>query len=166
MKIHLINRADTLLFYNGKLLDIKSNGNSEYAEIPHSNGGEKTSLHIIRRSELSQKGWFFYSLFFWIIGFFGFFTPRYEKNPNYLDCIISFYNYGEEEFKIRFNNYLPSKNFVNVNPVEVIGKPDCITENFVYQLDKTAKRRRKIYKLLSFLLRIAAIILILVLLIN
>ena len=78
MKIFLINRSDVLLFSGDKKLKVRKENGREFIDAPVLPDG-RIVLRAIRKPELSHSNWWFYAVFFWIIGILGLFTPRYSR---------------------------------------------------------------------------------------
>ena len=87
MKIFLINRSDVLLFSDDKKLKVGKENGREYIDAPVLPDG-RIVLRAIRKPELSHSNWWFYVVFFWIIGILGLFTPRYSRFDYALDCNV------------------------------------------------------------------------------
>ena len=156
MKIYLINRADIFLFAGDKKLKIERENGREYIDAPVLPDG-KIVLRAIRKPELSYRNWWLYSAFFWIIGLLGLFTPRYSRFDYALDCGITLDGGQTQDVWLRFNHFANRKNAIPVAAVTVSEGTVAQLENAVYMYDKVSARRRKVYKLISWLMRIAVI---------
>lgn len=155
MKIYLINRKDVSVFCNDKMLPVLTENGRDYvvtAAVP----GETVTLDLVRRSEFSIKGWFLYTLLFWIIGITGLFTPRYSSFTHRLDCSLRFSEDLKGSFVVRFTHYF-SKKGRQVPAVTVLENGEAQLSGEFYVKDATASRRRKLYKLFSWAARICVI---------
>ena len=163
MRVYLLNRSAVCVFCGEKLLPVHKEGAKEYVEADVREG-EWLTLRFFRCSELSSRLWPLYALFFWVIGLFGLFTPRYAKFSHRLDCTAHIAA-GARPPVLRFTHYLGSaeKPIPAVTPLE-----GCYAqiENGFYVRDDAANRRRKLYKVCSWLLRIVCVAAIVVLLIK
>ena len=157
MKIFVINRADVLLFSNGKKLNVRKENGREFIDAPLSPDGT-VILRAIRRPELSHRNWWLYAAFFWIIGILGLFTPGYSRFDYALDCSITLDGRQMQEVWIRFNHFVNKKTGIPVPAVTVSEQTIARIDNAAYIPDKISRRRRRIYKLASWLMRIAVIV--------
>lgn len=157
MKIFLINRSAVLLFSDDKKLKVKKENGREFIDAPVLQDG-KIVLRIIRKPELSYPNWWLYSAFFWIIGILGLFTPRYSRFDYALDCKIILDSGQAQGIWLRFNHFVNKKSSTPVAAVTVPEGTVAQIENAVYTYDKISHRRRKIYQLVSWLMRIAVIV--------
>ena len=157
MKIFLINRSDVLLFSDDKKLKVGKENGREYIDAPDLPDG-RIVLRAIRKPELSHSNWWFYVVFFWIIGILGLFTPRYSRFDYVLDCNITLYDSQTQNLWLRFNHFINKKSSIPVAAVTVPEGTVAQIENAVYTYDKISHRRRKIYQLVSWLMRIAVIV--------
>ena len=164
MKIFLENRSDEAVYYEGKRLPLKKENKTTYsAEIPDGEG--EAEIRIVRRSELSDKFWALFALLFWVIGIMGFFTPRYSKDTDSLDCKIRFTRRAEPLYTLLDKVPLKRRKVVRGMPPPVscvrlrVGETAQTIEP-LYVPDERAARRRKKYKLFSWLARIVLIALI------
>ncbi len=157
MKILLINRDDVLLFAGEKKLRIWKENGREFIDAPVSSDG-KIVLRAIKKNELSYPNWWLYSAFFWIIGIFGLFTPKYSKFDYALDCNITLNVSQMKDVWLRFNHFVNKKAGIPVAAVTVSEGTVAEIENGVYIYDKISHRRRKFYKLISWFMRIAVTI--------
>ena len=156
MKIFLTNRADVQIFCDDKRLPVRKEKGMEYVETGKANG-EQVTLRLVRRHELSRPLWLLYAFVFWTVGIFGFFTPRYSPFTPSLDCSMMFFENDAASLRVRFTHYLDETGRRPVPAVtELTGF--AYTENPYYQPDPEAKRRRKLYKLFSWLGRLAVIV--------
>ena len=106
MRVYLLNRSDVCVFCGEKLLPVRKEGGREYIEADVREG-EWLTLRFFRCSELSSRLWPLYALFFWVIGLFGLFTPRYAKFSHRLDCTAHIAA-GARPPVLRFTHYLGS----------------------------------------------------------
>lgn len=157
MKIFLINRSDVLLFSDDKKLKVGKENGREFIDAPVLPDG-RIVLRAIRKPELSHSNWWFYVVFFWIIGILGLFTPRYSRFDYVLDCNITLYDSQTQNLWLRFNHFINKKSSIPVAAVTVPEGTVAQIENAVYTYDKISHRRRKIYQLVSWLMRIAVIV--------
>lgn len=157
MKIFLINRSDVLLFSDDKKLKVGKENGREYIDAPVLHNG-KIILRAIRKPELSYPNWWLYSAFFWIIGILGLFTPKYSRFDYALDCNIILDSGQTQDIWLRFNHFVNKKAKVSVAAVTVSEGAVATLENAAYVYDKTSHRRRKVYKLVSWLMRVAVIV--------
>lgn len=157
MKIFLINRSDVLFFSGETKLKVKKENGREFIDAPVLQDG-KIALRAIRKPELSYPNWWFYAVFFWIIGILGLFTPRYSRFDYALDCNITLYDSQTQNLWLRFNHFVNKKSSIAVAAVTVQEGTVAQIENAVYTYDKISHRRRKIYQLVSWLMRIAVIV--------
>lgn len=156
MKIFLTNRADVQIFCDDKRLPIRTEKGTEYVETNKPNG-EQVILRLVRRHELSRPLWLLYAVVFWIVGLFGFFTPRYSPFTPCLDCRMMFFENNAASLRVRFTHFLDE---TGRRPVPAVTELTGFTyiENPYYQADPEAKRRRKLYKLWSWLGRLVVIV--------
>ncbi len=159
MKIYLINRGDIVIFSDGKKLKIFKEKGREFVDAPIMTDG-RVFVRAIRRSEFSYRNWWLYSAFFWVIGIFGIFTPKYSRFDYALDCTVSMDGSQTHDVWLRFNNFVGKKGTIPLEAVTVSEGTTAKTENAVYIYDKTSHRRRIIYKLASWVLRIILIFII------
>ena len=157
MKIFLINRSDVLLFSDDKKLKVGKENGREYIDAPVLPDG-RIVLRAIRKPELSYPNWWLYSAFFWIIGILGLFTPRYSRFDYVLDCNVILDSGQTQDIWLRFNHFVNKKSSIHVAAVTVPEGTVAQIENAVYTYDKISHRRRKIYQLVSWLMRIAVIV--------
>lgn len=157
MKIFLINRSDVLLFSDDKKLKVGKENGREYIDAPVLPDG-RIVLRAIRKPELSYPNWWLYSAFFWIIGILGLFTPRYSRFDYALDCNVILDSGQTQDIWLRFNHFINKKSSIHVAAVTVPEGTVAQIENAVYTYDKISHRRRKIYQLVSWLMRIAVIV--------
>lgn len=157
MKIFLINRSDVLLFSDDKKLKVGKENGREYIDAPVLPDG-RIVLRAIRKPELSYPNWWLYSAFFWIIGILGLFTPRYSRFDYALDCNVILDSGQTQDIWLRFNHFVNKKSSISVDAVTVPEGTVAQIENAVYTYDKISHRRRKIYQLVSWLMRIAVIV--------
>lgn len=157
MKIFLINRSDVLLFSDDKKLKVGKENGREYIDAPVLPDG-RIVLRAIRKPELSYPNWWLYSVFFWIIGILGLFTPRYSRFDYALDCNVILDSGQTQDIWLRFNHFVNKKSSIPVAAVTVPEGTVAQIENAVYTYDKISHRRRKIYQLVSWLMRIAVIV--------
>lgn len=118
MKIFLINRSDVLLFSDDKKLKVGKENGREYIDAPVLPDG-RIVLRAIRKPELSHSNWWFYVVFFWIIGILGLFTPRYSRFDYVLDCNITLYDSQTQNLWLRFNHFINKKSSIPVAAVTV-----------------------------------------------
>ena len=156
MRVYLNNRKDVYVFYGGEALDILREKGKEYVEFD-AQEGEDYTLEFVKKSEFSRPLWFVYAIVFWIIGIMGFFTPKFSKNTFSLNCKMTA-KATSKPLTIFFNVSNP-KYAPNV-ALKVVGEGDVILEDEKYVVDKAAKVRRKIYALLSGVLRLAIIVIV------
>lgn len=154
MKVYLINRRDVAVFQGEKQLCVKRKGGAEFVE-PVAADGEEITLRFYRRSEFAAKNWWLYVMFFWIIGICGICTPRYGKFVHALDCKVKFTADENGRVDLRFTHYLDEKGQREVPAVENVGSGITEMEGNCYVRDDLALRRRKRYKVLSALARLA-----------
>lgn len=157
MKIFLINRADVLLFDGEKKLQVKKENGREFIDAPVLSDGEIV-VRAVRKPELSYRTWWLYSAFFWIIGLFGLFTPKYSRFDYALDCKITLEGSQRQDVWFRFNHYVNSKTGTPVAAVTVSEGTVAKIENAVYIYDKVSRRRRRVYRFVSWLVRIVIIV--------
>lgn len=157
MKIFLINRSDVLLFSDDKKLKVRKENGREFIDAPVLADG-RIVLRAIRKPELSHSNWWLYSAFFWIIGILGLFTPRYSRFDYALDCNVILDSGQTQDIWLRFNHFVNKKSSIPVAAVTVPEGTVAQIENAVYTYDKISHRRRKIYQLVSWLMRIAVIV--------
>lgn len=163
MRIYLENIKDEAVYYEGKRLALKKENKTHYAEIPDGEG--EAEIRIYRRSELSDKFWALFALLFWVIGIMGFFTPRYAKDTDSLDCKVRFARRAEPLYILLDKVPLKRRKVIRGMPPPVscvrllVGETAQATDPF-YMPDETAARRRKRYKLFSWLARLVLIALI------
>ncbi len=159
MKVYLINRKDIFAYENDKILPLNIENGREYVEV------KSNVVKFKRQSELVCRFWFLKALFFWIIGIMGLFTPRYSKFYGKLDCTVRLPEQGDEELMLRFNTPA-GKNITNRFAFEILkGRVEGVDGGY-YVEDAKARRRRKLYKLFSYLMRLAIIILTVLLIIK
>ena len=156
MRVYLNNRKDVYVFREGKALSILRDKGKEYVEVDVQEGEEYT-LEFVKKSEFSRPLWFVYAIVFWIIGIMGFFTPKFSKNTFSLNCKMTA-KASSQPLTLFFNVSNP-KYAPNV-AIKVIGDGDVLLEDEKYVVDKTAKARRKVYSLLSGVLRLAIIVIV------
>lgn len=157
MKIFLINRSDVLLFSDDKKLKVRKENGREFIDAPVLADG-RIVLRAIRKPELSHSNWWFYAVFFWIIGMLGLFTPRYSRFDYALDCNVILDSGQTQDIWLRFNHFVNKKSSIPVAAVTVPEGTVATLENAAYVYDKTSCRRRKVYKLVSWLMRVAVIV--------
>lgn len=165
MKVYLINRADVQVFGREGLMKVFRDKNGEYIETGHT-AGEQAELRMVRTAELSRRHWILYVLFFWIIGFFGFLTPRYSKFAGNLDGTVRFTERPGNILKIRFTHFAGRKESGEIAAMTVFGDEGAVIENGNYIPDRAAGRRYKLYKLCSWAARLVIVVLLIVFLIN
>ena len=156
MRVYLSNRKDVYVFYRDEALDIKREKGKEYVEVDLQEGEEYT-LEFVKKSEFSRPMWFVYAILFWIVGIMGFFTPKFSKNTFSLNCKMTA-KATSNPLTVFFNVSNP-KYAPNV-ALKVVGEGDVLLEGEKYAEDKTAKARRKVYALLSGVLRLAIIVIV------
>lgn len=164
MKIYLLNRADVLFFAGEKKLRVLKENGREFLDVPVLSDG-KIVLHAVRKPELSYRNWWLYAAFFWIIGILGLFTPKYSRFDYALDCNITLDGSQMQDVWLRFNHFVNKKTGVPVAAVTVSEGTVAQIENAVYVFDKISHRRRKVYKLVSWFMRIAVIVTVCVLIV-
>ena len=157
MKIYLLNRGDVQVFGNGERLVVYREAGKEYVEGTESEDGSVT-LRLVRKSEFANRGWFLYALLFWIVGILGLFTPRYSKFSDSLDCTV----------RIRPGGAVPMLRFAHLTgqsadgegaeAVTAIGECAAEIDGGYYVCDKAAGRRRTVYKICSWVLRLAVVV--------
>lgn len=157
MKVFLINRADIQFFSGEEKLCVFKENSREFIDAPILQEGN-ISLRAVRKPELFHRFWWLYAAFFWIIGIFGLFTPKYSRFDYGLDCNITLDVGQSQDIWLRFNHYVNKKSKTPVSAVTVSDGVSAQIENGFYIYDKISRRRRRIYKLLSWLLRIVMII--------
>jgi len=126
----------------------------------------QVKLQIGNWFELEGKHWMLYSFFFWLIGGFGFFSPRYEKRCDklsYETTLILMEHKDDSEIDIKFLS--PYKN----------GYAMELTSNFTttlnnptncYERCTLAEKRKKIVGVLSFFSTIIAVVALSIFLVN
>lgn len=164
MKVYLHNRKDIKVFQDGKPLKIYYKGGVEYVE-PQVGSGGYFELNFIKKSEFSGGLWFVRALLFWIVGIMGFFTPRYAKCVHSLDCKM--------RAKALTDSDAINVSFIHPNPRYGVGAGVKVREESVsslngdsYIVDKKAAKRKRLYTLLSAVLRLAVIALVIALIIK
>lgn len=155
MRAYLVNRADVIVFCNEQILPVRREAGREYIETAAS-FGELIELRFVRRSEFSTRGWALRALLFWIVGIFGLFTPRYSSFTARLDCRVRFTEDPQTPQIFRFTHYYSAKGEARPAVVAAGGGPVQI-ENGFYSPDAPARRRRRLYRLFSWLARIVLI---------
>ena len=165
MKVYLINRADVQIFGREGMMKVFRDKNGEYVETGHT-AGEQVELRMVRSSELSRRHWILYVVFFWIIGFFGFLTPRYSKFAGNLNGKVRFTERPENILKIRFTHFAGRKDGGGIAAMTVFGDGGAVIENGKYISDRAVSRRYKLYKLFSWTARLLIVGVLIVFLIN
>lgn len=156
MKIFLVNRRDIVLFCGDKKLKINKENSKEFIEVPTFLDG-KVVIRAIFEPELCHSSWWLYSLFFWIIGIFGFLTPRYSREDYSLDCKITIYEEQTSDVYLHFN-YFNKKSNSNKVAITFSKGVNGTIENNQYLYNKISRRRRRIYRLSSWLFRIVLLV--------
>lgn len=157
MKIYLLNRGDVQVFGNGERLVVYREAGKEYVEGTESEDGS-VMLRFLRKSEFARRGWFLYALLFWVVGILGLFTPRYCKFSDSLDCTVRIMP-GEAVPMLRFAHYTGERRDGEPVPaVTAIGECAAEIDGGYYVCDKAAGRRRTVYKICSWLLRLAVVV--------
>lgn len=141
MKVYLINRADVQIFGREGMMKVFRDKNGEYVETG-------------------------YAAFFWIIGFFGFLTPRYSKFAGNLNGKVRFTECPENILKIRFTHFAAKKEGEEIVAMTVFGDEGAVIENGKYISDRAVSRRYKLYKLFSWTARFVIVGVLIVFLIN
>ena len=126
----------------------------------------QVKLQIGNWHELEGKHWMLYSLFFWLIGGFGIFSPRYEgrcDKLSYETTLVLMEHKEDSEIDIKFLS--PYKNGyameLNSNFTTTLNNPsNC------YERCTLSEKRKKIVGVLSFFSTIAALIAISLLIVN
>ena len=88
----------------------------------------------------------------------GLFTPRYSRFDYALDCNVILDSRQTQDIWLRFNHFVNKKSSIPVAAVTVPEGTVATLENAAYVYDKTSCRRRKVYKLVSWLMRVAVIV--------
>lgn len=153
MKVYLIEKGDVQVFGRDGAMKILCDGSGEYVET-RGQTGEQTKLRLVREHELSRRWWVWYALFFWVIGFFGFLTPRYSKFTGKLDGALRFTEKEGGVIKVRFAKVYADKGG-GTSALTVFSEEDVAVENGFYISDKSASRRRTLYGIFSWLARVA-----------
>lgn len=165
MKVYLINRADVQIFGREGMMKVFRDKNGEYIETGYA-AGEQIELRMVRSAELSRRHWILYVVFFWIIGFFGFLTPRYSKFAGSLNGTVRFTECPENILKIRFTHFAAKKEGEEIVAMTVFGDEGAVIENGKYISDRAVSRRYKLYKLFSWTARFVIVGVLIVFLIN
>lgn len=165
MKVYLINRADVQIFGREGMMKVFRDKNGEYVETGYT-AGEQIELRMVRSAELSRRHWIIYVVFFWIIGFFGFLTPRYSKFAGSLNGTVRFTECPENILKIRFTHFAAKKEGEEIVAMTVFGDEGAVIENGKYISDRAVSRRYKLYKLFSWTARFVIVGVLIVFLIN
>ena len=130
MKVFLINRSDVLFFSGETKLKVKKENGREFIDAPVLQDG-KIVLRII---------------------------PRYSRFDYALDCNVILYSGQTQDIWLRFNHFVNKKSSIPVAAVTVPEGTVATLENAAYVYDKASCRRRKVYKLVSWLMRVAVIV--------
>ncbi len=160
MRVYLIDRYDVQVFQNDQRLKVFSENGREYVE-PQMDADGTAQLRFVRTHELCAPLWWLSALIFWILGITGLFTPRYSTFYYSLDCTVrvsSDYNGVQLKFCKQYKN----NKYNNVTEVCVVGDGRAQIVNGSYQFDEKAAKRRKTYKLLSWLMRIVVIVVVVI----
>ena len=165
MKVYLINRADVQIFGREGMMKVFRDRNGEYIETGYA-AGEQIELRMVRSAELSRRHWILYVVFFWIIGFFGFLTPRYSKFAGSLNGTVRFTECPENILKIRFTHFAAKKEGEEIVAMTVFGDEGAVIENGKYISDRAVSRRYNLYKLFSWTARFVIVGVLIVFLIN
>ena len=161
MKIYLHNRKDIKVFQNSMPLKICYKGGQEYVE-PQVDEHGRFEVQFVKKSEFAGGLWFIKALLFWIIGVAGFFTPKYAKYNNSLDCKISGVG-GDAPLNVSFIH--PNPRYGVCSAVKLKEEGYAI-EGAEYVADKKSCRRKKLYSFLSGVGRLAVIVLAVVVIIK
>ena len=161
MKIFLHNRKDVKVFQNSAPLKVYYEKGNEYV-LPALDENGKYEVQFVKKSEFSGSMWFLKALLFWIIGILGFFTPKYAKCTHSLNCSVSGIDDGNP-IDVTFIHPHPKAQLCAGVKVK---QESVDVKDAEYVADKDATKRKKTYSALTVLIRIAAIILAIALIIK
>ena len=165
MKVFLIDRNDVLVFQDNKRLKVRVENGREFVE-PQLNADGTAELQFVRQHELSSRWWWLSAILFWIVGLTGLFTPRYSTFYYSLNCNVKV-SEQYDGVALRFaKQYRNNRYNNNVSEVYVVGDGRAQISNGSYVYDQKASRRRKLYKVFSWLARIAVVVILVIVIIN
>ena len=139
---------------NGERLKFKRVGGNLQAQ--YQTDANEAHITIGKYYELAQKNWFLYALFFWIIGIFGLFTPRYEKKCPSVNYESKFHLGGDAEITFDLQGYKEG------NPAFIVTSsphiPALNNPTNCWRCDQAAEKNAKKYRRLSWFGRLGVLI--------
>ena len=161
MKIFLYNRKDIKVFQNSQPLKVCCKDGREFVE-PQVDDYGRFEVQFVKKSEFAGGLWFIKALFFWIIGIAGFFTPKYAKYNNSLDCKVSGV---DSDVPLNVSFIHPNPRYGTCVAVKLKEEGYAI-EGAEYVEDKKSCRRKKLYSFLWGVGRLGGIVLAVVVIIK
>ncbi len=144
LQLKFINNVRLNAIYILDGIQIVPNKKNKYKNYIYEVETEKKELELQIYSihELSDRFWFLWTIFFFIIGLFGIFNPRYDKRCMDLRYIGKIHIEQDSELTIAFKTCMDGKKALTF-------KGNCLIEDNdtnVYRKNKTLCRRFRIIK--------------------
>lgn len=128
---------------DGKEIKFKKQKNGEYAAT-YETENDSVELTVNKVHEASGALWFLWAFFFFVIGFFGIFDPRYDYRCRAIDYRLKLDLKEETNLKLHFIKFAEGGRAIDC-------VRDCPAEEITnnYYTDMQAKKKLKIFKIIK-----------------
>lgn len=126
-------------------------------KVEYTTENNEVELSFLKVSRFDTKLWWLLEMFYFIISIFGIFDMRFDKNEYIANCKIKLA--VKEKTNVKLHLPFP-KNGAPVLKVE--SDTEVTQESNVYEVDKTAQKKKKILNISKIITFVATIILLVV----
>ena len=146
---------DPVVYVNGQPVRFSPVEKGGYAVEAQTEENGEFEIRIIRKSLLSIKYWFGWTVLFWFFGIFGLFAPRFKK---YEEQEIFYSASGKADADAHINFDIVSSATGDKPVVTAESDVPLCEEGVLCAYNAKVKKRRKIYKIFNILFRIAVVL--------
>lgn len=145
---------------DGKTINFKKQSNGEYAAT-YETEKDSVELTVTKLHEASGKLWFLWAFFFFVIGCFGIFDPRYDYRCRAIDFKLKLDLKEQTNLKLHFIKFSEGGRAIDC-------VRDCPAEEITnyYYTDMQAKKKLKIFKIIKPFIWLAIIALVIFLIVK
>ncbi len=151
LRIFGVNKFSPSVYIDGERINSKLNKHGNF-EVTYQTEKEQVEVTVRKHLEIANKGWFLWSVIYFIFSLFGLFDVKFDKHCIVMDC----------KYRVTMAENTKLKLKVNLNSKDKCITAECDTsvEELEYNcyVDKKAKKRIKVTKILRVFAGIALII--------